>query len=175
MRTPAKYFRAGTGAVIFDRTGRVLVCERKDIQGAWQFPQGGLEKGETALRSVLREIREETGIPSASLRLIRRYPGLLAYELPRNAQSVKTGLGQVQYWFLFGLKRQVPVDPLLSESEFRACAWVRFNTAVARVVRFKRPLYRKLQEQFEPALSGALARVSPALRNRERREAAGFR
>ena len=64
MRTPAKYFRAGTGAVIFDRTGRVLICERKDIQGAWQFPQGGLEKGETALRSVLREIGEETGIPS---------------------------------------------------------------------------------------------------------------
>ena len=131
MKRPARYFRAGVGAVIADRRGRVVVFERVDVPGAWQFPQGGLERGEQPIDAVFREIREETGIPRQALKLVRRYPELLAYELPREAQSVKTGLGQVQYWFLFRLKRSVAVDRLPSHSEFKAVAWVRFDRAVA--------------------------------------------
>jgi hypothetical protein len=33
--------------------GQVLACERADIRGAWQLPQGGIEPGESALKMDL--------------------------------------------------------------------------------------------------------------------------
>ena len=96
MKRPARYFRAGAAAVISDAAGRVLALERADIPGAWQFPQGGLEDDETPVEAVFREIAEETGLSKDALTLVAHYPGLLAYELPRRAQSPKTGMGQVQ-------------------------------------------------------------------------------
>jgi putative (di)nucleoside polyphosphate hydrolase len=148
MKRPTRYFRAGAGAVLTDQDGRVLIFERRDIPGAWQFPQGGLENEEDPIDTVLREIREETGISRTAIALVDRYPGLLVYELPRMAQSVKTGMGQVQYWFLFKVKEPTKDVRLPARSEFRAAAWVPFSRAVARAVRFKRPLYRELQKQF---------------------------
>lgn len=149
MKRPARYFRAGVGAVIADGRGRVLVCERKDIPGAWQFPQGGMEQGEEAIDAAFREIAEETGIRATSLRLVRRYPELLAYELPREAQSAKTGMGQVQYWFLFRLKRPASSVNLPRHSEFTAAVWVPFEQAVRRAAAFKKPLYKKLRARFK--------------------------
>jgi putative (di)nucleoside polyphosphate hydrolase len=149
MKRPTRYFRAGAGAVLTDQHGRVLIFERRDVPGAWQFPQGGLEHDEDPIDAVLREIREETGIPKARLVLLDQFPGLLAYELPRRAQSVKTGMGQVQYWFLFKVKEKDTTNIRLpAHSAFRAAAWVSFSNAVARVVRFKRPLYRELEKRF---------------------------
>jgi len=153
MRRPAQYFRAGVGGVITDRRGRVLVCERRDIPGSWQFPQGGLEKGETPIVAVFREIKEETGFAKSSLRLSRRYPDLLAYELPPQARSAKVGLGQVQYWFLFELKRDAMVGDFKSTTEFRAAEWVSFAKAIRGVVAFKRSVYRKLRICFEDRVS----------------------
>jgi putative (di)nucleoside polyphosphate hydrolase len=148
MKRPTKYFRAGAGAVLTDQRGRVLIFERRDVPGAWQFPQGGLENKENPIDAALREIREETGISRTALSLLDRYPALLAYELPQRAQSVKTGMGQVQYWFLFRVKEPGKEVRLPAHSEFRAVAWVPFSRAVARAVGFKRPLYRELQKQF---------------------------
>ena len=96
MGRPARYFRAGVGAVIFNPRGQVLLLERANVPGAWQFPQGGLDEGETPVEGARREAEEETGIPASALRLKGRYPGLLAYELPARAQTKRTGLGQVQ-------------------------------------------------------------------------------
>lgn len=153
MKRASSYFRAGVGAVILGDARRVLVCERADITGAWQFPQGGLKKHESPVEAVYREVHEETGIPRRSLRFVDRYPDLLAYELPRGARSIKTGMGQVQYWFFFRLKEPGVVIHLPPRSEFKAFAWISFNTAVARAVRFRRPLYRKLQEYFEASVT----------------------
>jgi putative (di)nucleoside polyphosphate hydrolase len=148
MRRPAKYFRAGVGAVIVDDRGLVLALERADIPGAWQFPQGGLEGRETSLQGVLREIREETGIRKTALKFVELYPELLVYQLPRRAQSVKTGLGQVQQWFFFTLKKPMRELSLPPNSEFRDASWMPFSDIVARVVDFKKPVYEKLQAHY---------------------------
>jgi putative (di)nucleoside polyphosphate hydrolase len=148
---PPAYFRAGVGAVIVDSRGRLLLFERNDISGSWQFPQGGLDRGERPLDGVYREIEEETAIKRRALTLLHRYPGLLAYEVPRRSRSKKTGLGQVQYWFLFlhkGGAISIPRD-----TEFRSVTTVSFRTAVARVVGFKRPLYRQLADEFGPIVA----------------------
>ena len=145
MGRPARYFRAGVGAVIFNPRRQVLVLERTDVPGAWQFPQGGLDEGETPAEGARREAEEETGIPAQALHLVGRYPDLLAYELPRRAQTKRTGLGQVQYWFYFETRAaDVPLEAL-PPGEFRAARWVSFDRAVAGAVAFRAPLYEKLR------------------------------
>jgi putative (di)nucleoside polyphosphate hydrolase len=144
---PSRFFRAGVGAVIANEHGEVLACERRDIAGAWQFPQGGLKDGETPLLAVRREIREETGITHHHLRLVTECPDLLAYELPRRAWSARTGRGQVQRWFMFAYRGR-PAIVLPGRSEFVACAWRRFDEVERQVPDFRRPVYKRLRECF---------------------------
>jgi putative (di)nucleoside polyphosphate hydrolase len=148
MKRPPHYFRAGVGAVIANSRGQVLVGERRDHRGAWQFPQGGIEDGERPEDAVYREIDEETGIARVDLQLVARHPAWLCYELPSRMQSKKTGLGQAQRWFLFRLKAGRPAEIPAPHPEFRRYAWVSFDAAVRRAVAFKRPVYRSVREHF---------------------------
>ena len=155
MKRPARYFRTGVGAVIADGRGRILALERSDFRGAWQLPQGGLEKGESPLDGALREVEEETGIKRRALKLVTQYPELLVYELPRKAQSRKSGMGQVQYWFFFEVKKRAPKAKKPPSGEFRAARWVSFDRVVSGVASFRKPLYKKLRAHFatfQPAL-----------------------
>lgn len=145
MTGDGQYFRAGVGAVISDGKGRVLAFERVDTAGAWQLPQGGLEAEEEPLQGVLREIREETGIPAAALALVTAYPEPLAYELPPHVRSKKTGRGQVLYWFFFRLRDENVIDLALS-GEFRAWRWLALRDLAATTVVFRRSLYRRLAD-----------------------------
>ena len=144
-----QYFRAGAGAIISDGGGQVLAFERANIAHAWQMPQGGLKENEEPLQAVLREIREETGIAPAQLELIGAYPEPLAYELPPEARSRKTGRGQVQYWFLFKLKPggEAAID-LGASNEFRAWRWMPLQQLVDMAVAFRVPVYRRLADYF---------------------------
>ena len=153
MKRPAKYFRAGVGAVITDGNGRILALERSDFRGAWQLPQGGLKRRETALKGVVREIEEETGLKARALKLVDKYPELLVYELPPKAQSKRTGLGQVQRWFYFTLKKPDSADVKPPKGEFRGAKWVPFSRVVSGAAPFRKPVYKKLQEHFDSAVA----------------------
>jgi putative (di)nucleoside polyphosphate hydrolase len=154
MKKPAEYFRVGVGAVIIDRRGLVLALERAAITGAWQFPQGGLKSGEEPIAAVYREIAEETGIAGSGVELLECAPEPLAYELPLEARSVKTGRGQVQYWFLFRFHGQDSDINVEQGGEFRAWQWLPFPELLQKTVEFRRPVYRRLAELF----GGYLAR-----------------
>jgi putative (di)nucleoside polyphosphate hydrolase len=143
--TVGPHFRAGAGAVILDKAGRVLVFERRDITGAWQFPQGGLETGETPEEAIWREVHEETGLTAADLTLLGRYPEPLVYELPPSARRKHTGLGQVQYWFYFRAGADFPPLALGLRGEFRAARWAAFHDVVTETVAFRQQLYQRLE------------------------------
>jgi len=148
MSRPAQFFRAGVGAAITDGRGRVLACERGKVPGAWQMPQGGMEEGEKPIDAVLREIREETGIPASHLELVDEFPGPLAYELPPEYQTRKTGLGQVQYWFLFKFSGGDELIDLGVGGEFRAWRWMTFDALLDSAIQFRVPMYRRIAERF---------------------------
>jgi putative (di)nucleoside polyphosphate hydrolase len=145
----AQTFRAGVGAIILNENGKVLSMERKDIPGAWQLPQGGLDEGKTPLQAVWREILEETGIQPKHLELLASARRLLAYELPVEARSQKTGRGQVQYWFLFRFTGPDEAITLGDKKEFQAWEWLSMEKLAAKVVAFKQPVYQELARDFK--------------------------
>jgi putative (di)nucleoside polyphosphate hydrolase len=154
MKLPPQYFRAGVGAVIAHRDGRVLALERADHPGAWQLPQGGLKRDEEPIDGVYREIAEETGLHAVALALVDRFPDPLAYELPAAGRSVKTGRGQVLYWFLFRLTADDGAIDVTAGREFRRWRWTTFDDLIAGVAAFRQPVYRRLHERFGPYLAG---------------------
>jgi len=144
----AQTFRAGVGAIIMNKNGKILGLERKDFPGEWQFPQGGLDEDETPLEAVKREILEETGIKESDLQLVTEESPLLAYELPKETRSIKIGRGQVQRWFLFQFTGSDEVITLGDKKEFRAWKWTSMDEMKATVVSFKQPVYQELAEYF---------------------------
>src|SRR5437667_7431009 len=112
-------FRAGVGAVIYKAGGSVLVLERSDLPGSWQFPQGGLHAGETVEDALYREIREETGLTKEQLRQSFEVPMWIGYELPEEMRRKKTGRGQVHRWFFLELIGPDSAITLGESGEFR--------------------------------------------------------
>jgi putative (di)nucleoside polyphosphate hydrolase len=127
------YFRAGVGMVVVNDSGLVLALERADVPGNWQFPQGGIEANEDPLRAAYRELHEETGLKEADVELLAELPGWLTYELPTDLRSPRVGLGQVQRWFLFRLRRASGATIDL----------------VREVADFRKPVYQEIQEALK--------------------------
>ena len=153
MKSAALYFRAGVGAAIVNDTGQVLACERTDVPGAWQLPQGGLKERESVVEAVFREVREETGIRKRDLEQLDSYPQPLAYELPPEAWSAKTGRGQVNYWFLLRVRDAGIAIDLDTGGEFRAWRWMSFEELLRVSADFRRPVYQQIFERFRRRLA----------------------
>lgn len=78
-------------AVIFDAAGRVLL-QRRDDNGRWGLPGGGVEPGESVHFAVAREVREETGLEVDPIRLIG------VYSAPSNHQVFAYPDGNVVHY-----------------------------------------------------------------------------
>ena len=64
--------RLGCSAAIFDEQGRVLLTKRQD-NGQWCLPSGGVEPGESVAEACEREVLEETGLSVSVKRLVGVY------------------------------------------------------------------------------------------------------
>ena len=64
--------RLGCSAAIFNEEGKVLLTRRQD-NGQWCMPSGGMEAGESVEEAILREVFEETGLRVRVTRLVGVY------------------------------------------------------------------------------------------------------
>jgi putative (di)nucleoside polyphosphate hydrolase len=141
-------YRPAVAAILQDRSGRILICERTDNPGAWQFPQGGIEAGETPVAALEREVFEEISLPRIAYS-IRSVRGPYRYRFP--AGITKKGFhGQAHHYFLLRLRgSKSELNVAGPNAEFRAARWIRpeeFN--LAWLPPMKRRAYRRVLQDF---------------------------
>lgn len=149
-------YRANVGIILSNREGRVLWARRLG-QDAWQFPQGGIKRNESAEEALYRELREEVGLDPEHVEIIASTQGWLRYRLPRrfirfNRKPVC--IGQKQRWFVLRLLAEdeaVRLD-LCEKPEFEEWRWVDYWQPLEEIVFFKRQVYKKALQELEAAL-----------------------
>jgi ADP-ribose pyrophosphatase YjhB (NUDIX family) len=65
--------RIGCSAVIFNEMRKKILLTKRADNGQWCLPSGGMEPGENASETCIREVREETGLNIEVKRLIGIY------------------------------------------------------------------------------------------------------
>ena len=63
-------YRSNVAGILRNAPGQILVCERLQIEGAWQFPQGGVDEGESLEQALKRELWEEIGVIPEDYRIV---------------------------------------------------------------------------------------------------------
>ena len=150
-------FRANVGIIITNQTGQVLWAKRY-AQNAWQFPQGGLDNGETPKQAMYRELYEEVGLQPEDVKILKQSDEWYSYRLPD--KFIRHGtkplcIGQKQKWFLLQLvgdENRIRFD-CGSHPEFDHWRWVNYWYPVRSVIDFKRDVYRKALAHLLPFLS----------------------
>ena len=67
-------FRPNVGIILLDNEGQVFWAKRTRGNG-WQFPQGGINKHETAEEAMFRELYEEVGLKPHHVDVLGSTPG----------------------------------------------------------------------------------------------------
>jgi putative (di)nucleoside polyphosphate hydrolase len=157
-------FRPNVGIILLNQKNQVFWGKRIRTH-SWQFPQGGIDRGESPEQAMFRELHEEVGLLPEHVRIVARTRDWLRYEVPdrfirRDARGHYKG--QKQIWYLLQL-----VEPdwninlrATSHPEFDAWRWNDFWVPLDVVVEFKRGVY-------EMALT-ELSRFLPRFDNRSR-------
>ena len=71
--------RPGASALIFDEARERILLTRREDNGRWCLPGGGMDPGESAAEACVREVLEETGLEVRVTKLVGIYtsPDLL--------------------------------------------------------------------------------------------------
>ncbi|MGF1527209.1 MAG: RNA pyrophosphohydrolase [Candidatus Competibacterales bacterium] len=149
-------FRQNVGIILCNADKRLLWAKRIR-QRSWQFPQGGIHRGETELDAMYRELFEEVGLRPCHVHVMGRTSGWLHYRLPKHLirrDSKPTCIGQKQIWFLLRMvceEGDVKLDNC-DRPEFDSWRWVDYWYPLQAVVPFKRRVYLCALRELAPLL-----------------------
>lgn len=138
-------FRPNVGIILLNQKNQVFWGKRIRTH-SWQFPQGGIDRGESPEQAMFRELHEEVGLKPNHVRVVARTRDWLRYEVPdryirRDARGHYKG--QKQIWFLLQLLGQDWDLNLRATDhpEFDAWRWNDYWVPLDVVVEFKRGVY----------------------------------
>ena len=149
-----KSYRKNVGLIVLDRNNQLLVCRRKGKK-TWQFPQGGIDVGESNTQAAYRELFEEVGIKKNQVNILQKSKHWYHYDLPdkyrSKPKSLKNFKGQIQKWYMLQANTNLEIN-LLNEipQEFVEFKWSTYWYCLSCVVPFKREVYRNVLTEFLP-------------------------
>jgi putative (di)nucleoside polyphosphate hydrolase len=165
-------FRPNVGIILLNQRSQVFWGKRIRTH-SWQFPQGGIDRGENPEQAMYRELHEEVGLLPQHVNVLARTRDWLRYEVPdrfirRDARGHYKG--QKQIWFLLQL---VGHDWDLNlratdHPEFDAWRWNDYWVPLDVVVEFKRGVYEMALTELSRFVPRADSRAEPRPDHRNR-------
>ena len=139
--------RIGVGVIVLNNENKIFVGKRKDNPvNKWQMPQGGVDKNESFLSAMKRELNEETSIKN--IKILKELDGWFEYELPKNLLGIiwrGKFRGQKQKWFVVRFTgKESEIDLKTKHPEFIEWKWINKEDLPDVIVDFKKNVYEKL-------------------------------
>jgi len=148
-----KTYRPNVAAIVLSSkypfSNEIMVANRIDIRdAAWQFPQGGIDEGETPKEALFRELKEEIGTDDVDI--IAEYPEWISYEfLNKGAKKIYPFDGQTQKYFLVKLRSTATINLATKEPEFMDYKFIKYDDVMATISKIKKPIYKKVLTYFK--------------------------
>ena len=158
-------YRPNVGIIICNKKNEVFWGKRVR-QHAWQFPQGGIDAGETPERAMYRELHEEVGLQPHHVEILGRTRDWLRYDVPEHwvrREWRGNYRGQKQIWYLLRLTgRDTDVRLRATDRpEFDAWRWHDYWVPLESVIEFKRDVYQKALTELRRYLNRRADRSLP--------------
>lgn len=145
----ARRYRPNVAAILQHSDGRILIARRSDYPESWQFPQGGMDKGEKPDEALRRELEEEVAVPPETYRIVAKREGY-RYAFP-DGPDRRGFHGQEQTYFLCRLAEgaETKVNPLRGCGEFTEARWVQPDFFPLELVPpMKQSVYQRVLRDF---------------------------
>lgn len=140
-------YRKNVAFILRREEGLILICERGDRPGSWQFPQGGVKSGESVELALVREVLEEISLSPEHYRIIEKRDSY-RYEFRGNYK--KEGFsGQDQTYFLAESNILTDNHLRVDGREFRSYRWIHpHEFQLSWVSSIKRAVYQRVFFDF---------------------------
>ena len=126
----------------------IFIAQRNDLLDIWQFPQGGIDKGEEVEEALFRELEEEIGTSKA--KIVAEYPEWISYDFPEKiAKKMKPYKGQTQRYYLLKLKKSAEIKLDTEHPEFIDYKFVSVDDLLNHTAHFKKPIYETVLNYFK--------------------------
>ena len=126
----------------------LFIAQRNDLTDIWQFPQGGIDKGEEVKEALFREMEEEIGTDAAEI--VGEYPEWISYDFPEKiAKKMKPYKGQTQRYFLLKLGKDAKLNLATKHPEFINYKFVDVDKVLEYTAHFKKPVYETVINYFK--------------------------
>ena len=143
-------YRPNVAVLMMNRKGKLLICERINSEGSWQFPQGGVDPGEEVESALAREVDEEIGLKRKRYKILdmkNGYSYLYSKPVKKNGEMYD---GQSQIYFLCKLRKGSPeINLEKHKPEFSQYKWIKPKEfQLSWLPEFKRQVYRAVMLDF---------------------------
>jgi len=142
-------YRPNVAAILKNAEGKILIAERLHVENSWQFPQGGVDEGESAFMALFRELEEEIGVKPELVKVLEQRDGY-RYAFPKGRLKYGIYGGQEQTYFVcdfLGTDADIRLDA--HQQEFRQVKWIEpKDFQMVWVPRFKQAVYRAVFLDF---------------------------